>query len=155
MLNSSSREWRFLVKDSANASAVFDLASTVRLWGSPGYSRLRFGRRDAPRPVCHVATRHTHGHVHGSTTISAELVGSAPDTVHVLRFPTYVRSRVRRLNGDGVPYPEHVTRGIDTTRRSTSPLMSRPLCHSANSRHRDCVLPDTYVDKVENCFSEI
>lgn len=95
----------FLVKDSARKRSVFDLMSTVRL-SSGRYSRLRFGRRDAP--PCHVvATRHTHRHVRGRTTISTELVGSAPDMVHVLRFPTYVRSRVRRLNGDGVPYPEH------------------------------------------------
>lgn len=58
-----------------------------------------------------VVTRHTHGH---ACSDDPGLVGSASDRVHVLRFPTYVRSRVRRLSGE-TTYPE---RGYASDRRS-------------------------------------
>lgn len=96
---------------------------------------------------CHVvATRHTHRHVRGPTTISTELVGSAPDMVHVLRFPTYVRSRVRRLNGNGVPYPEH---GYVRNRHDVSLSIAVNASTALSFRklpHHNCELLDMLIE---------
>lgn len=126
--------------------------STVRLRGSPGIRGC--GSDVATHHVpCHVATRHPHGHVHGSATISTEPVGSAPDTVHVLRFPTYVRSRVRRLNGHGVPYPEH---GYVRNRHDASLNIAVNVATALSFRKlvASRLRIARHVDKVEDCLSE-
>lgn len=81
------------------------------------------------------------------------LLGLQPTRCTCCAFPRMSGRVSDSLTATGCRIPNTVTCGIDTTRRSASPLMPRPLCHSANSRHRNCELP-RHIDKVENCLSE-
>jgi len=91
--NSSSNHECLLVKDSARKRG-FRPRVTVRLSDSIRGCGLDVATHHVP---CRCNASHTQTRAWPGDDLDG--IGSASDTVHVLRFPTYVRSRVRRRRG--------------------------------------------------------